>query len=331
MSQYLLLKGVEVQNANAISGMTWGFPSPTHFLGFAHALSRKLKVETSKVISLGGVAIVCHSHEVQAQKPGGYESVFSLTRDPLTKDGKTAPFNEEGRMHMTVSLIIEVNGEAGDINLDHTIEENRTFIINRVKELALRQRLAGGVITSIKNVSWVDTVNFDRKKLRRMMLRLLPGFVLQDRTDSLIEHHESLTSTELSRDMLDSLLDFISFQSVAVPDKDTEDGRTLEEGDKCEWSLLPKPQKGWFVPVSIGYKAISEVYDPGTVKNARDNETPFCFVESAYGLGQWMSPHRVEDLKDIIWSYSVEDDLYLCRAGRKGYPATLEDSEEFVL
>lgn len=327
MSQYLLLKGIEVQNANAISGMTWGFPSPSHFLGFVHALSRKLKVQTSEAIGLGGVAIICHSHEVQAQKPGGYESVFSLTRNPLTKDGKTAPFNEEGRMHMTVSLIIEVKGEVGDINADQTIEENRSHIVNCVKDLAPRHRLAGGVITAIKHISWVDALGMDDKKLRRMMLRLLPGFVLQDRTDRLIGHYESQPEVDTKRDMLEILLDFTSFQSVA----NHEEGCELEEGDACEWSLIPKPEKGWFVPVAVGYKAISEVYEPGEVKNSRDNETPFCFVESVYGLGQWISPHRVEDLKDIIWSYSVEEDLYLCRAGRKDYPVQLEDSEEFEI
>ena len=323
MSQYLVLKNVEVQNANAISGMTWGFPAPSHFLGFAHALSRKLKSDMADVISLGGTAIVCHSHQVQAHKPGGYESVFSLSRNPLTKEGKTAPFNEEGRMHMTVSLIIEVDGEVGDINAEQTKDENIKELIQYVKQRAPQQRLAGGIITGIKDVRWFDTGEASEKKLRRFMLSLLPGFVLQDRTDRLIDHHESRPDTTNKRDMLDSLLDFISFQSVATPDSETDP----QEGDVCQWSLLPKPDKGWFVPVAVGYKAISQVYEPGIVKNARDNETPFCFVESAYGLGQWISPHRVTNIEDIIWSYSVEDDLYLCRAGRKDYPTELETIE----
>ncbi|WP_205619382.1 type I-F CRISPR-associated protein Csy2 [Salinivibrio socompensis] len=32
MAQYLLLKHIEVQNANAIAGLTYGFPAITHFL-----------------------------------------------------------------------------------------------------------------------------------------------------------------------------------------------------------------------------------------------------------------------------------------------------------
>ena len=38
----VLLPHLKVQNANAISGpLTWGFPSPTAFAGFVHALERK--------------------------------------------------------------------------------------------------------------------------------------------------------------------------------------------------------------------------------------------------------------------------------------------------
>ncbi len=40
MKGLLLLDRIEVQNANAAAGMTWGFPALTQFLGFTHALSR---------------------------------------------------------------------------------------------------------------------------------------------------------------------------------------------------------------------------------------------------------------------------------------------------
>lgn len=42
MSSLILLRRLRVENANAIAGVTWGFPAITHFLGFTHALSRKL-------------------------------------------------------------------------------------------------------------------------------------------------------------------------------------------------------------------------------------------------------------------------------------------------
>jgi CRISPR-associated protein Csy2 len=40
MSSLILLRRVRVENANAIAGLTYGFPAITHFLGFSHALSR---------------------------------------------------------------------------------------------------------------------------------------------------------------------------------------------------------------------------------------------------------------------------------------------------
>ena len=39
----LILPRLQIQNANAISGpLTWGFPAPTAFTGFVHALERRL-------------------------------------------------------------------------------------------------------------------------------------------------------------------------------------------------------------------------------------------------------------------------------------------------
>ena len=36
MSSLILLRRVRVENANAIAGLTYGFPAITHFLGFSH-------------------------------------------------------------------------------------------------------------------------------------------------------------------------------------------------------------------------------------------------------------------------------------------------------
>ncbi|PVF10187.1 type I-F CRISPR-associated protein Csy2, partial [Yersinia pestis] len=43
MSSLIVLHQVRVENANAIAGLTYGFPAITHFLGYSHALSRKLQ------------------------------------------------------------------------------------------------------------------------------------------------------------------------------------------------------------------------------------------------------------------------------------------------
>ena len=42
MSYLLLLPHIRIENANAVAGLTWGFPAITHFLGYVHALSRRV-------------------------------------------------------------------------------------------------------------------------------------------------------------------------------------------------------------------------------------------------------------------------------------------------
>lgn len=52
MRSTLLLRHLKVENANAISGLTYGFPAISHFLGFTHALSRRLEQEHGLTLGL---------------------------------------------------------------------------------------------------------------------------------------------------------------------------------------------------------------------------------------------------------------------------------------
>ncbi|MDO6107246.1 type I-F CRISPR-associated protein Csy2 [Pseudomonas aeruginosa] len=70
---------------------------------------------------------------------------------------------------------------------------------------------------------------------------------------------------------------------------------------------------GWLVPIPAGYNALSPLYLPGEVRNARDRETPLRFVENLFGLGEWLSPHRVAALSDLLWYHHAEPDKGLYR------------------
>jgi CRISPR-associated protein Csy2 len=71
MSQYLLIERIKVQNANAASGFTWGFPAITHFLGFSHNLNRKLKSnEDLSLLFIGGCTVVAHEQHIHTYKDG---------------------------------------------------------------------------------------------------------------------------------------------------------------------------------------------------------------------------------------------------------------------
>jgi CRISPR-associated protein Csy2 len=302
METLLVIRNIEVENANAIAGLTWGFPAISHFLGFTHALSRKLPKDWS--INLEGCGVVCHKHQVSAYQASKWSDYrFALTRNPLTKDGVPTPIVEEGRMHMKVSLLIPCGGE-----LDEEIEKED--IKAKLWELLFFQRLAGGTIKSIGDIEILDVPEefeeqekFERKQLRK----LLPGFALIQRTSLLAEHSKRTLQQDSNTEPLDAWLDFSALKFKAEAEVD----------GSAEWNYSPKPGKGWLVPISVGYRAISDLYEAGEVARARDNETPFRFVEQVYSVGEWTSPHRITNFNQLFWHYhaEVESGSYLCCTG----------------
>lgn len=300
MSRYLLLKDISVQNANAIAGLTYGFPAMTNFLGFAHALSRKLPSELST--TLGGVAVISHENIVHARQPQEWgDYVFALTRNPLTQKGTTAPINEEGRMNMTISLLIEVHGLLGG-----AIEQENS-LVNSVKHLIPRLRIAGGQIIQIGSISLTNK-DEDKKVLRRLM----PGFVLLDRSDYLTEHVKNQNEQDDQCTVFDAWCDFykLKYQAIRV-ESDIEDQEELS--NKAKWDFVPKPQMGYLVPIMSGYCAISPLYEAGKVEKVRDTTVPVVFAEAAYGIGEWMSPHRLANIDNAIWRYEHCEPWYVAK------------------
>lgn len=321
MSTYITLNHIQIQNANCVNGLTFGFPAVTHFLGYVHALSRKLK--QSHNLTLGGCAIVCHQYQIHAYQPKGFgEYIFAQTRNPLTKSGKTAPIIEEGKMHLTVSLVIKCKGliAGGD--------EGIKALQKHLKELCLTQKLAGGVINQIKRIN-IESANTDVEQIKltqKIRRRLLPGFLLLDRSQYLAKHLSSLQQSNPKAEMLDAWLDFttLKFQAEASLEEDEEPDDT----SKASWKYIPKPESGYLIPIATGYRAISEVYPAGEVTNARDPNVPFCFVEAAYGLGEWQSPHRLQDIENALWYYHDEEGWYLCTNETKIGSYTTEHEED---
>ncbi len=269
MKAFLKLKRIKIENANAISGLTYGFPSVTHFLGFTHALSRQIK---SKGIELKfkGCAIIAHEHQIHKYQTGGWgDAVFSLTRNPPDKKGNSAAFNEEGKMHLTVSLLIECNFDKDDLeSLNFSKEKFETLI----KETAFIQRLAGGIIIDINDVKFEEVPeNLEKKSkfIRTEMRKLLPGFLLIEKSDLLAEHLMQLKSECSEKDMMDAWLDFIALKSQA--EKKEENSEKIE----VEWGMIPKPSRGYLVPINIGYRAVSELYSPGQMKQVRESNCSF--------------------------------------------------------
>ncbi len=301
MKSLLLLRNVRVENANAIAGFTHGFPAITHFLGFTHALSRKLT--DSHGLQLGGCAVICHQHDEQSYKPQPWsDRVFALTRNPLTKKGDTSPIVEEGRMHLRVSMLLECQFD------EEEFEEPEEEFANRIFELTLQLRLAGGAITTIQSVQFFDESKLNTEKAQRHLLRLLlPGFALVERSTVLAQHIQTLAEENI-KDALSAWLDFAALRSQWIPE-------SIEAPENGEWQPLPKPNPGWLVPLMIGYRRVSELFDPGSVVNVRDTETPFCFVEPIHSVGEWLNPLRATTFEQLLWRYNAEPETgwYLCR------------------
>lgn len=298
----LLLPRVRVQNANAISSpLTWGFPAPTAFCGFTHALHRRLSTEYEG-LAVDGTLIVCHAIDPQVTTPAGKRTkVFSLMRHPVDKAGKTAAIVEEGRVHLEVSLVIGLSGDAlhGAADPEH--------IASCAGELTGCMRIAGGSVTSVGAPEIVDCDGQSRGQWRsRLVRRLLPGFALLSREADLDAHLQSLRQQNPAASALDALLDLTRL-NIEPPEPAAE-----SDSPSARWRVRSHP--GWLVPIPVGFAALSELYPPGQVQNARDDTIPFRFVESILSLGEWVSPHRLGDLRDALWRYAPNpaEGLYRC-------------------
>ncbi len=158
---------------------------------------------------------------------------------------------------------------------------------------------------------------------RRLRRPWLPGFALVSRDDLLAERLARLRQEQPAATALDAWLDAVRLNYRAVkpgtPDADTEAGAVTDADPaapptvrKVEW-LADRPP-GWIVPMPVGYGALSGLHPAGSVAGARDRGVPFRFVESLYSLGQWVSPHRLQDAQDLLWFNHAEPaaGLYRC-------------------
>lgn len=117
--------------------------------------------------------------------------------------------------------------------------------------------------------------------------------------------------------MIDAWLDFATMTYRAEQ----------QEDDSVQWQYQPKPAKGYLVPLMVGFTPISPLYAPGDVAKTRDPSTPFRFVEAAYGVGEWRSPHRVTDIHQLIWHYPASTEHYICSHAKPLQEADLTEQD----
>ncbi len=309
----LVIPRVRVQNANAISSpLTHGFPSITAFTGLMWALERKTQA-AGLDLQFNAVGVVAHDFEEQITD-GGFVNAFRLTRNPVDKDGSTLAIVEEGRIHLDISLIFAVQSQV----LEN--EQAAADIAKQVREWLSQMRIAGGSVLetampAARKYPYVIPMTGDEEGredlFRKLKLRLLPGFALVEREDLLEQRYQALQATQPQATRLDAWLSLarINWQWQAE-----DDGKEAWQHDR--------KGLGWIVPIPVGYGALGELHAAGSVANVRDRNVPFCFVESLYGIGEWLSPHRLNSPQQLLWyaDSQPENGLYRCRNDYRSAP-----------
>lgn len=212
MNHYILIDHVQAQDVNATAGFTWGFPAITHFLGFVHLLQRKIKAHSQfSDIELGGCAVISHDQRTSTYQNGS-SVAFTQSRNPPYLDShdkkSTPPIIEEGKMSMTVSLLIEVKD---------SISQLSQLLEAWINKQCYLQRLAGGSVQNVKAVTFFSIKSDDTASIRALQRRLLPGFFLINRSELLSQHLEQLQKTDSSIEMFDAWIDFVGLKRRARP------------------------------------------------------------------------------------------------------------------
>lgn len=284
LNYYLFFDHVKIHNANAISSpLTYGFPAISGFVGAIHALNRK--IESTDPIYLDGVLIACHECDVQVYRPNDYSDyTFRLTRNPVAKNGDTRAIIEEGRVHLDVSLLIEVKIENFEALYD---DDQKNEFVNQMKQKLYQQRIAGGHVLEIGDAKLIPSDASDET----LANLLLPAFVLVEAQQDLQELTAELQQQDPNATALDALIETAMLHH--------------HPQEKEHWQTTSVKQgRGWLVPIPLGYQAISPLFAAGKLQEARSNEYQSQFVECFYGLGKWVFPLRLkENLSQAFWRY----------------------------
>lgn len=275
----LLLPKMIVQNANALSSpYTIGFPAMTAWLGFTHALQRKLNEKGFNKFIVSKTAVISHDANLQVHKgDGDFVNSIVGTANPLDKDGSRSAFIEEARIHLKISLVLECEG----IN---KLEEEIFFQV--LNKLLHTMRIAGGDILYFNK----PEIYRDTSDISSIKRHLMPGFALIERIELMKEAMDG------GKNALESLLYYTGVHN---------------EYDEEKW-ISKKATSGWIVPIAVGFQGISEL---GIAKNQRDPDTLHRFAESIVTLGEFKMVYKIESIDEILWEYKFdqENDLYICK------------------
>jgi len=291
---YLVIPQCQIEHANAEANQyIIGLPAITSFTGFAHQQIRLLAQRTQLELHENGTAIIVHDFHLR----DGHPRCPAYMKEE--EAGKPASIVEEIKADMRVSLLIRIA-----INADEDREEMREQLLDncfterRIKETlqyhavpALQHQhhfLSGGHTTTVGTIRFIHNET-DLKTWLKTECR--KGYLIQDRYDLLANSDKPPLETLLN-----------SMTTVRVDEK----------------SPYHRQQKGWILPVAVGYQAIET---PQARIQARGNY-PHVYAEPLTSLAEAVSVKRLANnqknltQQPIFWTHQhqAENGLYYVTA-----------------
>ncbi len=288
----IIIQNIEVQNANAVSGFVHSALSPTQILGFTHVLNRKLQQKDICDIALKGSALIVKDYHAHTFRNDNGGTKFTQSRNPpylsTVADGKKsspAPVIEEGKMNITLSLIIAYEGNV----------ENEAGFCQKLERLCYLNRMGGGTILNINKIRLFQVeeasgVEENQKAIRGLIRSLLPGFVLYDRSDLLAEHKQTSQQATLT-----SWFDFISLKQYAIPKHDLIDKHFVKQNGEEFSELWQQYLQQDYRTTKIPDKVIGYFEEL-----ASDKKTARQFKNV---IKQWQTYYEPNHKTDAQWNY----------------------------
>jgi len=280
--RYLMLPRMVVKDFNAESNQyVAGIPAMTAFTGYGHVLERKMR-ESGWHFQVEGVAVLLHDMQLHAGHPKCPAAMKGA------KDLINPPIIEEIKGDMRITLVLRLTWDKSNKEAKRWVKQEfdkfHLADLDCVYDWVASLPCCGGSCHSLGSVKASEGENDDTfiiKQLRRIH-HLDTGYFITPRDDLL-----ALAPNADQQDILDILLDTQRLTTYK------------DEHGQQKWR---RDQKGWLIPLAIGYQAIEA---PQTRRGVRGN-TPHVYAEPLTGLGElvhassplWQSDF---DLETLCW------------------------------
>jgi hypothetical protein len=280
MKYYIVLKNLEVIRANAMQcAWVYGTPSLTQWGGFINKLKRDIDtLPTDMKININGFNVSYYDYHIIGEIVNNSKVVFHYARNYHQMSDKKSESKFEKRISarpqpkidLFCSLLI-----CCDIN--NYQPSRKDEFVNIVYNLLLRNnRICAGDFVNLS-----DIVIFSESEKRKIGRYLMPGNLMVDRTNLLIE--ESAKIKDRMYGNLDDLMEYLWITYNTDKDK------------------FEKYKKGWFAPLMIGWNFIGKP----TYQIQGHEEDDVRYSEPMVTLIEYVMSYKFKDIDSVLWRYNV--------------------------